>query len=257
MLSGVLTSTKFSNHELHETVGPQVEAEAHAASLDPASVALDVAHALAFRKGLGNTLFATGSHHLSVEDIKAFAAQAFTKDNVAVLGTGVSDSVLTDLVQSKLGSLPSSSSSSSSVATKYFGGESRVASHSTPTVFIGFGTTTPSAALSVLAAYLDPTPSVKWSSGTSELSKLPVGSTVQVINETYSDGGLFGLLVQAPNTAAVKEASATAVKVLKAVGGGSIEGEALKRAVAKAKFSTASSVEGREGILAAFAPQVI
>jgi len=255
VLSGVLTSSKFATHELHETVAPQVEAEANAGLADPVAVALDVAHSLAFRNGLGNPLFASPHGTLTIEDVKAFAAQAFTKENVAVIGSGVSDAVLSQLVQKTLAQLPSSPASTAT-ATKYYGGESRVNAHSTPTVFIGFGTSTPSAALSVLASYLDPTPSVKWSDGVSPLSKLPKGTTVQIVHEVYSDGALFGLLVQGENAAAVKEASTIAVQALKSVSSGTLESEELARAVSKAKFSAASSVEGREGLAAVYAPQL-
>lgn len=250
----MLTSPKFATYELHETVAPQVEAEAQAASADPTTTALDVAHTLAFRTGLGNPLFASSHGALGIEDIKAFAAQAFTKENVAVIGSGIQDATLTQLVQKALGALPSSAVSSTS-ATKYYGGESRVDAHAIPTVFIGFGTSTPSPALSVLASYLDPTPSLKWSEGVSPLSSVPKGTSVTVVNETYSDGALFGILVQGATASLVKEAGIIAVKALKDASSG-IEADGLKRAISKAKFSAASALEGREGLAASFAPQV-
>lgn len=243
VLSGVLTSSTFAQHELHEVVAPQVEAESHAASRDPAAVALGVAHSLAFRKGLGNPLFA--SQPVSLDAIKAYAAQAFTKENVAVVGSGISNSTLAQLVRNKLGSLPSGSNSSS--ATRYFGGESRVSTHGgLPTLFVGFGTEKPAPALSVLAAYLDPTPSIKWTEGTSPLAKLPAGVTAQIVHDAYSDGALFGVLIQGNDVAALTEAGKRAVQAIRGAAEG-LKGDAFAQAVTKSKYAVASALEnGRD-----------
>jgi ubiquinol-cytochrome c reductase core subunit 2 len=235
-------------------VAPQVEAEAHATSTDPGAVAVDAAHVLAFRTGLGNPLLASSHNGITVEDVKAFAAQAFTKENVAIVGSGVQDAVLTQLVQKSLKGLPSGTTSSP--PTKYHGGESRISAHTLPTVYIGFGTSTPTPSLAVLASYLDPTPSLKWSKGLSPLSNLPAGASIRVVYDAYSDGALLGLLVQGPSAEVVKEAGKIAVKALKDAGAGAIKSDALTRALSRAKFSAASAVEGREGLTAAVASQV-
>ena len=66
-------------------------AESAEAESTPAIRAVDIAHALAFRTGLGNSLFAPAHTHapVSAEDVQAFAASAFTAGNVAVLGSGI------------------------------------------------------------------------------------------------------------------------------------------------------------------------
>lgn len=205
---------------------------------------MDAAHSLAFRNGLGNPLFATGA--VSLDAVKAYAAEAFTQGNIAVIGSGVSEATLAKLVQSKLSSLPSGSKAQSTTS-KYFGGESRISSHGpTSTLFIGFGSTSAAPALSVLAAYLDPTPSLKWTEGTSPLSKLPAGVSAQIVHDTYSDGALFGVLVQGEDVAALKEAGKTVVSALKGVES-ALKGDAFTKAVAKAKYTVASALEsGRE-----------
>ncbi|KAF8310735.1 LuxS MPP-like metallohydrolase [Clavulina sp. PMI_390] len=258
VLTGVLTSSTYAPHELHESVAPQVEAESAAASADPAALALDAAHAIAFRNGLGNPIFATSG--VALDAVKDYAKKVFTVGNVAVIASGVEESVVKKLVESKLAGLPSSSSSSPS-STKYFGGESRVASHSGPsTLFIGFGTTTPASApaLSVLGAYLDPTPSLKWTEGTSPLSSLAAsGVSAQVVNETYSDGSLFGVVLQSGDSAALSEAGKTVVATLKGVSGALKEKEAFGKALAKAKLNAVSALEsGREAAGAALASQL-
>ena len=62
VLSSFLTSTKFTRYELQEWVAPVCEAESTAAFSDPATRALELAHALAFRAGLGNSIFAAPGH---------------------------------------------------------------------------------------------------------------------------------------------------------------------------------------------------
>lgn len=61
--------------------------------------ALDTAHNVSFRNGLGNPLFA--SRPVSLGAVKAYAANVFTKENVAVIGSGVSETTLAQLVQNK------------------------------------------------------------------------------------------------------------------------------------------------------------
>ncbi|KAI0651058.1 ubiquinol-cytochrome C reductase complex core protein 2 [Trametes meyenii] len=257
VLSSFFTSTKFTRYELSELVAPTCEAETTAALSDPATHAVELAHALAFRHGLGNSLFATPGHHLSSEDVQAYAQSVFGANNVAVLGTGIDPAALEKLLEKSLGKFSSSSAPAAS-PSKYFGGETRVDTHgAAETVFIGFGTSgAPSAELAVLAAHLDPTPSVKWSKGTSPISAgVPVGASVQTVYLPYSDASLFGLLVQGQTTADVKEAGKAAVTALKAAG--SLQGEELQKAIAKAKFAAASSIDRRDGFVSTLGPRIL
>lgn len=226
---------------------PVVESESTAASSDPATRALEFAHTLAFRSGLGSSLFANPHHAVTVEDIKSFAASAFSKGNIAVLGTGIDQATLSKLVEKALSSASSSAALSSPPST-YSGGETRVESHGPETIFIGYGVAGPSdPAIATLSAYLSPTPALKWSKGLSPLSELPLGTSVQSVYLPYSDATLFGLLVQGATTAGVKDAGKLVVKALKEAS--SIKAESLKMALAKAKFAAASSVDGRDGII--------
>ncbi|KAI0772387.1 ubiquinol-cytochrome C reductase complex core protein 2 [Trametes elegans] len=257
VLSSYLTSTKFTRYELSELVAPTCEAETSAAFANPATHAVELAHALAFRNGLGNSIFATSGHHLSSEDVKAYAHSVFGSGNVAVVGTGIDPAALEKLLEKSLGNFASSVSPSSS-PSKYFGGETRLDAHGGPeTVFIGFGTAgAPSPELAVLAAHLDATPAVKWSKSTSPVAaNLPVGSNVQSVYLPYSDASLFGLVIQGQTTADVREAGKAAVAALKAAG--DLKGEELQKAIAKAKFSAASSLDRRDGVISALGPKIL
>lgn len=255
LLTSFITSAKFTRHELEEYVVPVIESEATAASANPGTQAIELAHALAFRSGLGTPLFASQHSAVTVEDIKAYASAAFSKGNVAVLGTGIDQAVLSKLVEKAFASASASSAPSSSAST-YFGGETRVEAHGgMQTVFIGYGVAGPSdPAIAALSAYLSPEPSLKWSKGLSPLADIPVGTSIQSVYLPYSDATLFGLLVQGTTAEGVKEAGRLAVQALKAAG--SAKAEDVKKAVAKAKFAAASALDGRDGVVNVLGPKV-
>ena len=256
VLSSFITSAKFTRHEFDEYVAPLVAADIEAATSDPATHAIDAAHALAFRYGLGSSLFAPAHNSITAADIKSFASASFTKGNIAVIGTGINPSTLNKLVERSF-TLTNASSVVSAPPSKYFGGETRLEGHGGPqTVFIGFGSTgADSKNLAALAAYLSPSPSVKWSKGLSPLSSLPEGTSVQTVYLPYSDATLFGLLVQGSTPASVKEAGKLAVSALKTAAQG-IKEEELKSAISKAKFAAANATDTREGIVALLSSSV-
>ncbi|KAI0076866.1 LuxS/MPP-like metallohydrolase [Panus rudis PR-1116 ss-1] len=258
VLSSFVTNAKFTRHEFTEYVAPVCAAESTAAASNPATRALELAHALAFRNGLGAPLFSAEHNDIVVENIKDFASSVFSKGNIAVLGTGISQEALTQLVEKSLNTLAASGSPSSPAST-YFGGETRVDQHGGPeTVFIGFGKTGSfSPELAVLSAHLSPAPSVKWSKGLSPIAAgIPEGTSVQTVLLPYSDASLFGLLVQGPNAESVKAAGKAAVTGLKEAAAG-VKGDDLKKAIAKAKFAAAASAEGRSGLVASLGSKVL
>ena len=257
VLSSFITSAKFTRHEFEEYVAPLVAAETEAATSDPATRAIDIGHALAFRSGLGSSLFAPSHHSITAADVKSFASASFTKGNIAVVGTGIKQCTLSKLVEHAF-ALTETSSAISAPVSKYFGGETRLTGYGgLETVFIGFGSTgAESADLAALASYLSPSPSVKWSKGLSPLSSMPEGTSVQTIYLPYSDATLFGLLVQGSNPASVREAGKVAVSALKAATKG-IKEEELKSAISKAKFAAANATDSREGVVATLGSNVL
>jgi ubiquinol-cytochrome c reductase core subunit 2 len=248
LLTSILTTPKFLPHEYSEYVLPVVRDEATLASQTPSTVAVEAAHALAFRTGLGASLFAGPHTPVSLDSVKSFAKEAFTSGNIAVVGTGIDPARLAELVDKALAeaSLPTSSPLSPA-PSKYFGGSTRIDSHEGPeTVFFGFGTTTPSAVLSVLSAHIAPTQSLKYPT-------VPRSSTtVTPVHLPYSDAALTGVLVQGPDAKSVKEAAKAVVDKLKKP----LTVEELKIAVARAKFSAAATVEGREGLIDAIGSKI-
>ncbi|THU94237.1 LuxS/MPP-like metallohydrolase [Dendrothele bispora CBS 962.96] len=257
VLSSFLTSGKFTRHEFEEYVTPVMQSEIELSNADPALHAIELAHALAFRNGLGSSLYATPHSHLTAEDIKAFAKSAFTTGNIAVLGTGIDQDSLSKLVEQSLSKI-STSSALTSTPSSYFGGETRIQGHSGPqTVFIGFGSAgAPTPELAAISAHLSTTPSVKWSKGLSPIATaIPEGTSVQTVYLPYSDASLFGLLVQGPTGASVREAGKAAVTALKSAT--SLKGDDLKKAIAKAKFASASATESRDGFVALLGSKVL
>lgn len=261
MLGDALTQAKFAPHEYNEEVIPQVAAEYEQAIRDPTTYALDMAHQLAFRHGLGNSLFASPHTAVDFKSATAFAHSALsTPSNIAVVSTGVDAGLLKSLVSDFFVAPSSSSSPLTSSASTYFGGEVRVPAvgHGSAVdhFLIAFkGADSHDVEYSVLRHLLGGEAAVKWSTGTSPLSKLGKGrSSAKAFNLGYSDAGLFGIFVTAP-TAEVQGLATQAIAELKRVAAGA-NAEEVKQAVAKAKFAAATALESRVGRLELVGGQV-
>jgi ubiquinol-cytochrome c reductase core subunit 2 len=258
MLTSFITSAKFLRHEYTEYVLPVIQSEFEASAFSPEQQALEIAHSIAFRSGLGASLFANPHSVPSSEQVKEYAKSVFVKENIAVLGTGIPQDTLTKLVEKGLAGLTSGASTKTKTASKYYGGESRFAAHGPETLFIGYGTAgAPAPELAVLAAHLDPTPVVKWSAGASPVGpSLPAGVSAKAVYLPYSDAALVGVLVQADSPAKVAEAGKVVVAELKKAASSGLQGEQLKKAVAKAKMAAAGASESRTGFVDVFGPKV-
>ena len=246
---------------------PTLQSETLNAVGTPSVLALDLAHQVAFRRGLGNSLFASPHSPLSAQDVKDYAAKAFAKSNIAVFGTGISTEELSASVAKAFGGASSSSSGSSlsSSGSKYYGGEQRVPldlhSGGQPTMLIAFGTTESSADLNVITELVGGQSALKWVPGTTPLalaaSKVP-GSKIESFNLSYSDASLVGVQITAPTSQGVKELAHEVVNAYKSLSSGSkVDKEQLDKAVAAAKFKAANGLENKEGLLAAFGPVVL
>ena len=256
VLASVLGSTQYLAHEYNELVLPVVQTESQSALSNSTTLALDSAHSVAFRRGLGNSLYASAHAPVSVSDVQSYAQQAFAKSNIAVVGTGISTEKLQQAVQSAFGS-GSGSSSLSAGASTYYGGEQRIASHGQPTMVFAYGTTNASADLQVLPHLVGGESSIKWSAGSSPLSQAAAkvaGASARSFLLPYSDAALFGVVVSAPTSAGVASVAKDVVAALKGVG--SVKDEEVKKAVAKAKFADALSLEQLDSFVAASAQKV-
>ena len=263
LLASVLSSTQYYSHEYSELVLPTIESESLAALATPSINSLDIAHQLAFRRGLGNSLFAQSFNPVSVNDVKNYANQAYAKGNIAVLGGGISTEALSAAVQKAFGS-GSGGSSLTSSSTQYFGGESRVAidkhayPDARPSLTIAFGSAgEASADLHVLPHLVGGASSVKWGVGTSPLAqiaeKVP-GAEIKAALLPYSDASLFTVTVTAPTDAGVRSLAQEVASAVKAAG--SAKDEEVKKAVAKAKVASATQFTNTAGLLSVAAPAV-
>ncbi|KAH7104547.1 LuxS/MPP-like metallohydrolase [Auriculariales sp. MPI-PUGE-AT-0066] len=244
VLADSLSSTRYSRHELEEDVLPIVASESAEANVTPELKALDLAHTLAFRTGLGASLYAGEHPHASEEALREYARSAFSKGNVAVVGQGISADSLTSIFAPHLKDVAAPTSK----ASVYHGGETRIAGTA--------GAAAPE--LDVLANYLSPTPSVKWSTGTGPLAaNIPIGASVEMVLYNYSDAALFGFLVQAETAETVAAAAKAIVAGIKAISSKAPESSDLKAAIAKSRFRAAQAVEGRTGFATVTGTQLL
>ncbi|PRT56486.1 Cytochrome b-c1 complex subunit 2, mitochondrial [Wickerhamiella sorbophila] len=239
-LSNVAKHTQYKAYEFAEEILPLAQAEAKKAAGNSQAVAIDAVHGAAFRNGLGTPLLVTPGVNVSLAEVKAFGEQVYSEGNLEIVARGVIEGDLKSLVADNFAGLRAGSVQSA--ATKTYAGESRIASAS-PEQVVTFGfAAQPTPAFAALAHLLS-SRSVKWSPGAGALDAVASkhGVSVIVANHAYSDASLLTVSISGPSAAAVKSASVEAAAVIKALGS-SVEPDAAKRAVAKAKFSAAEAL---------------
>jgi len=259
-LSDVIFQTKYEPHEFDE-VKKSVGFESGAAEAIPEVTALDVAHTVAFRHGLGNSLFANATTKVTnIEKIIAFANKVYTAPNITVVGTSVNHKELVSLAD-KLFENVSHHIPSTPIASKYFGGESRIAAAGDSHFVLGFegapAGTPDHSILQVLRAHLSGETHTKWGDGVTPLAQ--TANKLQDVqmssfNAGYSDAGLFGIYISGSPTS-VYAAARAAVEQLKHTTQG-ISKEDFKRAINKAKYNTAVSYDTRASKTELFGGQV-
>ncbi|KAK4058242.1 ubiquinol-cytochrome c reductase core subunit 1 [Microbotryomycetes sp. JL221] len=259
VLGDALTQAKLAPHEFNEDVVPAVIGEYEQAIHNARTYAFDLAHGLAFRQGLGNSLYASPHTAIQHSDLISYANNALSPSNLTVLASGVDNGSLKSFVSEYFSGAGAAAGSVSSAASTYYGGEVRVPAigHSASDLFLlAFkGDSKAEADLVVLKFLLGGESSIKWSAGSSLLSKVASGSTTaKAFNLSYSDTGLFGIVVEGRSNEITGVASA-AVAELKKVASGA-DGEAVKRAVAQAKFAAASALEARVPSLESVGAQI-
>lgn len=183
-----------------------VSAQTAASLADPSTVVMDKLHQIAFRTGLGNSLFATNNalDGLNRADLANHAQKYFTTDRISVVGSGVEHSELKALVETALQNIVISQAATKDSQSIYYGGEARIeAGPSSNAIYAVAYPGTPysssdySASL-VLKALLDGSKRVKW--GSSYAGALGAASTEStsstVFAHSYSDSGLIGFVVE-------------------------------------------------------------
>lgn len=210
-------------------------------------LALESAHGIAFHRGLGSPFLPSASlKYLSSDSISDFGSKAYTKPNIAIVANGASQAGLTKWVGQFFKDSPSSASTQlSSEATKYFGGEERIANGSGNSLVIAFpGSSSFTSGssykpeIAVLTELLGGQSTIKWSPGFSLLSKITAsvpGASATTSHFAYSDAGLLAIQLSG-SAPAIRAAAAETVKTLKAISEGSISQEDITKAVALAKY---------------------
>ena len=214
----------------------------------PMQMALNSVHGVAFHRGLGTPLYPTSStflKYLDAQGIADFSDVAYTKSNVAVVATGASHSEFSKWVGEFFTETGTSSTKLSSPASKYYGGEERIAHDKANVMILAFpGSSSFTAGssykpeISVLAALLGGESSIKWSPGFSLLSKAASDfqhAHVSTQNAAYSDAGLLYVTITG-NPEHIAKASKNVVDTLKKIAAGEVAEEDIKKATALAKF---------------------
>ncbi|CAG8492226.1 387_t:CDS:2 [Scutellospora calospora] len=261
ILSDIIFKTKYEPHEF-SNIKESVNFERGAATAIPEVIALNTAHAVAFRHGLGNSLFADDATKISnSSDVRAFANKVYTAPNIMIVGTSVNHGELLHFTDSLFQNV-SHAVPSTPITSKYFGGESRISSPGDShfvLAFLGAPAGTPDyAALQVLRFLIDGEKCSKWGEGVNVLaqkaSKLE-NTKISSFNTGYSDAGLFGVHISGIATS-VYSAARIAVEQLKHASS-KISKEDFERALAKARFNTAASYETRASKTEIFGNQIL
>ncbi|KAF2672038.1 LuxS/MPP-like metallohydrolase [Microthyrium microscopicum] len=246
LFAEIASETKYQQYMIDEVINPTIDASAHKFFASPAQIALETAHSVAFHRGLGNSTYPIP--HLVAEEVEAYAAAAYTKSNIALVSAGVDPSELSKWTGEFFKSLPSSAPSSlpslDAVKSKYYGGETRVAHTGGNAIVIAFPGTSLSRGsaykpeIDALATLLGGQPSIKWSAGTSVLSKVVAanpGVSISTNSTQYTDTGLLNITISGP-AKVVAKAAKEAAAAIKSASEGSPAAEDVKKALAQAKF---------------------
>lgn len=244
---------------MSEEVIPIIKLQRQGILANTADMAVNSAHAVAFHRGLGTTLHPTSSvpitKYLHEDDLRAFSKAAYAKPNFAVVANGASHDELSKWIGEFFNDSPAAPPKDfppiETKPTKYYGGEERIAHDGGNNMIIGFpgsgaytgGHYNP--AIAVLSSLLGGQSYIKWSPGYSLLARATKAQTqahVSTRNISYSDAGLLTISLGG-NARHIREASEAIVEILKAISGGDIAKDDIKKAVAYAKFRTLSAGE--------------
>jgi ubiquinol-cytochrome c reductase core subunit 2 len=89
---------RLLSYEMKENTIPTAAMESAHANSIPSVAALEAAHALTFRNGLGNSIFTSRDEPVSVVQLQAFWNQVISGE-IAIVGTGMSQESLENLVK--------------------------------------------------------------------------------------------------------------------------------------------------------------
>lgn len=238
-LGDVVSNTLFAKYELNEDVIPLTLAESKIASKNAAYVSNEAALQAAFHNGLGNPLLAETYSPVSINDVKNYASQAFTKSNITVVGSSVIAKDLASLVEKNFGDL-STGAGLSIPTTKAFAGDVRIKSSGPSALTIAFPNITAVPAYPIIAAALGGSSSVKYSNGNTILSRVAAntGATINTSFTSYGDASVLAITISNASASVTAEAAksvAFEVRELASV----LDIEHIESAANSVRFSTA------------------
>ncbi|CAG8545341.1 6948_t:CDS:10 [Diversispora eburnea] len=225
----------------------------------PEVIALNAAHSVAFRHGLGNSLYANESTKVTyIQDVIEYAKKVYTAPNITIVGTSVDHKELLRLTNELFQNI-SHSVPSTPIPSKYYGGEERIPAKGTShyvLAFAGAPANTPDfLVLQVLRSLLDGEKHTRWGEGVNILANKFKDTKISTFNIGYSDAGLFGIYFSGVPTS-IYQAARMAVEQLKhAVK--NVSEEDFSRALAKARYNIASAYEERASKTEIFGNQIL
>ncbi|XP_069839889.1 cytochrome b-c1 complex subunit 2, mitochondrial [Dendropsophus ebraccatus] len=257
-LINVTTAPEFRRWEVSELTG-QIKVDKAVAYQNPQVGVLENLHAASYRNTLANSLFCPDYRigKVSPDELHHFVQNHFTSSRMALVGLGVSHSVLKQVGEQFLNIR--SGAGSASVKAQYRGGEIREQNGNdlvhAAVVVEGASVGSPEAnAFNVLQHILGAGPYIKRGNNTtSKLSQAVSKATnqpfdVSAFNGNYSDSGLFGIyaISQAAEATDVIKA---AVNQVNSVAQGSVTEADITRAKNQLKAHYLLSVDNSCGLL--------
>ncbi|KAJ3261688.1 ubiquinol-cytochrome c reductase core subunit 1 [Boothiomyces macroporosus] len=206
-------------------------------------------HQVAFRTGLGNSVFASKEalSGFTRAEVKAHS-KYLTPDRIAVVATGVAHTDLQAVVENALSKVSFAKEAIETPKAKYFGGEARLeagpnslALYAVAYPGVAYTSEDYSASL-VLRALLDQVQNVKWGSQSEQ------STVVSGFSNSYVDTGLVGFIAEG-KTGEIKAAVQKSIAALK--GFASAIPADVFEAAKKAAVVTAETELNRQGLVEA------
>lgn len=248
ILADLVCRQKYEPHEFPH-VSELAKRQTNYAKRDANVVGFERAHQLAFRNGLGNPVFSEFDKSLNHSTVRQYAQNVFTRSNIVVVGSGVDHKSLLGYVHIHFDLEDSEPDRNKST---YYGGDERIlsdAENSHCTIaFQGFPLGSKNYyASKVLQKVLGGEKHLKWGIEqcrlTGILRQLSLDSNISSFNVAYSDNGLFGVQINAPNNEMAHNVKSVmdALATLKQT----ITEEELTRAKNLAKMTLANIAQSR------------
>ncbi|KAL8950531.1 MAG: hypothetical protein Q9222_003441 [Ikaeria aurantiellina] len=254
LLGEVVSKTRFTRHELHEEVIRVIKLNQKAILGRTSDMVTNSAHSIAFHRGLGTVLHPTSSvpitRYLQEDDLASFSRAAYAKPNFSVVANGANHEEMSKWVGEFFNDSPAAAPKDippiEAKPSRYFGGEERISHDGGNNMILAFpgsgaytgGHYKPE--IAVLSSLLGGQSYIKWSPGFSLLARATAAQTqanVVTRNLSYSDAGLLTISMSG-NARHIREASEAIVEILKAISGGDIAKDDIRKAIANAKFRT-------------------